>query len=106
MQNFEGQTRCNFGDLRVANTKFCEAEKVYHGRFESGKYSYPCYKFAVLVFLIIFQVQMQINLGVERITSEGPVSKRYETGIESSESTLNLIHKAFDTYFLFSLAYK
>ena len=50
MQNFEGQTRCNFGDLRVANTKFCEAEKVNHGRFESGKYSYPCYKFAVLVF--------------------------------------------------------
>ena len=43
---------------------------------------------------------------ISRITSEGPVSKRYETGIESSESTLNLIHKAFDTYFLASLANK
>ena len=41
MQNFEGQTRYNFGDLRVANTKFCEAEELYHGRFESVKYSYP-----------------------------------------------------------------
>ena len=41
MQNFEGQTGCNFGDLREANTKFCEAELiVYHGRFESVKYSY------------------------------------------------------------------
>ena len=41
IQNFKGQTRCNFGDLRVANTKFCEAEELYHGRFESVKYSYP-----------------------------------------------------------------
>ena len=41
IQNFKGQTRCNFGDSREANTKFCEAEKVYHGRFEIGKYSYP-----------------------------------------------------------------
>ena len=41
IQNFKGQTRCNFGDSREANTKFREAEKVYHGRFEIGKYSYP-----------------------------------------------------------------
>ena len=41
MENFEGQTRYNFGELRDRKTKFCEAEDLYHGRFEIGKYSYP-----------------------------------------------------------------